>query len=123
MIKQTITYHPDSYIIKDYLEYHNDVLVLHRTYNDIGELIYEKTPRHIFKYHNKCKHGQQLAFHKNGNLYLKAFFIEGLIEGEYTKYNKNGEIIYKAIHLNDNLLETLILKNEVIKYLGGFHEA
>lgn len=107
MIRQEIVYHPDSYTIKEYKEYYNDILVIHKTYNDNEELVYYKTLKQVKKYYKNHKHGQQLAFYKNGTIHIKGFFIMRRLEGEYIRYDEMGEIEYKAIYLNHTIIEVL----------------
>ena len=40
MVKQEITYYPDTFQTKEYKEYHNDVLIVHTKYDENNKKVY-----------------------------------------------------------------------------------
>ena len=40
MVRQEITYYPDTFKTKEYKEYHNDVLIVHTKYDENNKKIY-----------------------------------------------------------------------------------
>lgn len=69
----------------------------------------ETPPWHeVFNYRNGLKHGECLSYMEDGRLYVQAYFVDGLPDGEYIQYNPDEDnffLIHKVIWNMGNMVE------------------
>ena len=61
-------------------------------------------------YENGLRNGDYLIYRKNGNLFLKTPYKNGIIDGEYVVYFNNGKIKIKRVYKNGVLVERVRYK-------------
>lgn len=57
--------------------------------------------------------GEYISYQKNGNIWKKCYYKNGMRDGEYIEYDKNGYILIKCFYKND------ILNGEYIVYASN----
>jgi antitoxin component YwqK of YwqJK toxin-antitoxin module len=107
MIRQEITYHPNTHIIKEYKEYSHDNLIVHEIYNEQEQLISIKTHLEERNYHQGQLHGEQIEYHDNGTPKTKRNYIDGVLHGK-TIYYESGQIFTECDYFNNQQVEVKV---------------
>jgi antitoxin component YwqK of YwqJK toxin-antitoxin module len=59
----------------------------------------------INKNDNGHKHGIQIGYHYNGNIWYKDNYINGKEHGEHIRYYNDGQIHYKENYINGDQVD------------------
>ena len=95
MTRQEITYHPHTYDIASYKEYHNGSLVKHDEYTEEGRITYETLHdgrTSITRYNKKDQYHGILTIHLNGILVREIGYHNDKLHGKEKSYDNKGRL-------------------------------
>lgn len=115
MIKHIITrYH--NYQIKSYKEYDNDILVWYENFDEDGNkhgmsYAHCNNVKSYCQYVHGRKHGKYRLWYSNGDKCVECNYVDGLINGIYNFYTKEG--LYQTTEFVNGLKNGLLLTYNV----------
>ncbi len=107
MIRQESKYYPDTFQMKEFKEFNNDVLIIHIKYDKEKEIIFESNSFGKGKYKNGTQHGEWIEFssaendieNKSFNVIQKGKYIKGKRHGLWNSFYETGEPYWSNVKM------------------------